>query len=307
MALNLPYSRAGWRSLPHYLCYLLAPAASKTNWLMQLAEKDPFFASIIRMLKVQGHRIAHPYFGPSGAYQPTTLVLREQITLDDALTTLKQHGEAAAAFQFSARHGGAQTAHYFLHELVHFWQDAHGLLLSPLEREGEPPTMLDARSHVLLTCICEAMAETEALRASWRLKKAGYPIAWQGALASLDWGEHARAYAEDMHHMPEDAAVTRAFARWHASPQRADYEKRALKEYQDMTRQLPAPTLATLTMQPWLGLVPDAERFPYLTHGLLDDGTITPSPLVEPFETGNAKLGKIEHGSVAYQCRTNQP
>ena len=320
MALNLPYNSAGWHCLPHYLRYLVAPAAAKTNWLMQLAEKDQFFSPIVTMLKEHGHYISHPYFGRSGAYQPATLVLTEHTNLQDAIATLQDKEVHSAEFQFSARHGGAQTAHYFLHELVHFWQDIHGLFLTPLEAEGHIPTMLDATSHILVTCICEAMAETEALRASWRLKEAGYPIAWQGAGRSMDWQKHARAYAQDMGEMTEAEAALRAFLRWHDGHQRHYYEARALTAYQDMLHHLPQHQPAELTpkfrhihWQTWLQMMPAGAAPNYLSTSTLSNAQTSTIQCPNTAKAANA-LGVSENstitditiGSAAYLWHTKR-
>ena len=90
------------------------------------------------------------------------------------------------------------------------------------------------------------MAEVEAIRASWRLKEAGYSAAWQGALSSLDWGKLARAYAVDIGTMSEPEAARRVFDLWYQGPHRAYYEKRGLLVYQRQIKSLPTQDIVEI-------------------------------------------------------------
>jgi len=272
---NLPYQSSPKSALAHYARYITLPATEKTHWLITLARHDPFYAQIITDLEAYGYQIHHPFYGQNGAYLPETIELIEECNIAQAVQTLHKQGEIKASFSLSSRYGGAQIAHYWLHELTHFWQDLHGLFLTPLHQKNTIPVMLDAPSHITVTCFCEAMAETEALRASWRLKEQGHTIAWQGARASLDWGKHARAYEKDMQTMPEPKAAKRAFDRWHQSNQRPYYEKRALKTYKKTLSELPlktpdqlTPQLRHINLEDLIKLLPKPQRPNYLTPPL---------------------------------------
>lgn len=234
----IPYSASRWFSPLRYARYLVLSKTGKTHWLMSLAQQDPFYASIVTTLKRYGYHIEHPVFAQNGMYLPETIEITDTCVISDAIQQAHARGEIQARFVFSARYGSAQIAHYWLHELMHFWQDLHGLFLTPLQQPHSLPIMMDVASHIAVTCLCEAMAETEALRASWRLKQAGHDSAWRGALSSLDWGSHARAYMRDVNIMPEPQAARRAFDRWYESRQRRYYEKRALGAYLAMLNEL---------------------------------------------------------------------
>lgn len=266
-AQDLPYTAGFASRLHHYARFLLMPSAEKTQWLMQFARLDPFYARIVAMLEEYGHYVEHQFYGHSGAYLPDNIETAEECNTAEAVKMLHAQGVLKARFVFSSRFGGAQIAHYWLHELMHFWQDLHGLYLTPVKQKDAAPIMLDAASHVAVTCFCEAMAETEALRASWRLKEQGHTIAWLGALASLDWGQQARAYDKDMQNMPEVEAARHAFDRWYTSGQRTYYEKRAFKAYTKTLKSLGdlKPQLRYVGFVEYLNILPASERPEYLT------------------------------------------
>ncbi|UTW59180.1 hypothetical protein KFE96_02405 [Kordiimonas sp. SCSIO 12603] len=271
---NLPYSVHGKSRLKHYMQYVLMPSAEKTKWLLGLVRKDAFFSCIVDELEAGGYDIKHRFYGRSGAYIPHTIKLKKEGDPTEALKALKAAGKLKARFAFSARYGGVQQAHYFLHELMHFWQDQRGLYLRPVQVEGKIPIMLDAESRVRVTCFLEAMAEVEAIRASWRLKEAGYNAAWQGALSSLDWCKLARGYAADIVTMSEPEAARRAFDRWYQSSHRAYYEKRGLLAYERMLKSLPTqdameikPYLRHVNLDDLLATLPEEDRPEYLVLG----------------------------------------
>ncbi len=269
---NLPYTTSRILRLQHYARYLLMPAVEKTHWLIELARHDTFYAGIISTLETYGYQVHHQFYGHNGAYLPDNIELIENCETEEAVKELHEQGELQARFALSSRYGGAQISHYWLHELIHFWQDLHGLFLTPLRQKDTAPVWMDASSHIAVTCFNEAMAETEALRASWRLKEKGYTIAWQGALSSLDWGKHARYYAQNLQRMPELEAARHSFDRWYESKQRPYYEKRALKAYQKTLDEFsvnnPAKAksqMKRITPAELLKIMPKAERPEYLT------------------------------------------
>ena len=268
---NLPYSVHGSSRLKYYLQYVLTPGAEKTKWLLGLARKDTFFGGIVDELEACGYDIKHRFYGHSGAYIPHTIKLRKEGNPTEALKALKAAGKLKARFAFSSRYGGAQQAHYFLHELMHFWQDQRGLYLNSMQVEGKIPTMLDAEGRVRVTCFLEAMAEVEAIRASWRLKEAGCDAAWLGALSSLDWGKSARGYAADIITMSEPEAARLAFDGWYKGRHRTYYEKRGLMAYERMLKSLPTqdateikPYLRNAKLDDLLAMLPKEEQPAYL-------------------------------------------
>lgn len=311
-------------SFLHYLRYLMTPANTKTHELITLAKHDPFYAKIISVMEEYGYHVKHRYFGQNGAYIPATIHVAKECVVEDELKAQHAQGKLYASFSFSSRFGGAQIAHYWLHELMHFWQDLHGLLITPLKAKDSLPVMLDAPSHITVTCLCEAMAETESLRASWRLKETGYPIAWQGALSSLDWGKHARAYAKDLQTMPEPEAARCAFDRWYTSTQRPYYEKRALHAYQSTINELnitdPVEMHAQLRradLDALIQTLPPAERPDYLTNKSLNDSQFTAirhpqtAKQVQELENqlgvcSNPDFKEIHSGSAAHIWKLSQ-
>ncbi len=271
---NLPFSTCGASRLKHYAYYVLMPSAEKTKWLLGLVRKDAFFSCIVDELEAGGYDIKHRFYGRSGAYIPHTIKLKKEGDPTEALNTLKAAGKLKARFAFSARYGGVQQAHYFLHELMHFWQDQRGLYLNSMQVEGKIPIMLDAESRVRVTCFLEAMAEVEAIRASWRLKEAGYDAAWLGALSSFDWGKLARGYAADIGAMSEPEAARRTFDRWYQGSHRVYYEKRGLMAYERLLKGLPTqdaaeikPYLRNVQVDDLLDMLSKEDWPAYLTIG----------------------------------------
>jgi len=283
-AKDLPYTASAASRLQHYARFALMTAEQKTHWLIELARLDPFYARVVKILEDYGYHIQHRFYGHSGAYLPENIEIIEECETELAVQALHAQGDLKAKFAFSFRFGGAQIAHYWLHELMHFWQDLHGLFLTPLQQKGAIPVMLDAPSHVAVTCFCEAMAETEALRASWRLKEKGFPVAWQGALSSQDWGQHARFYAKNMQQMSEVEAARHSFDRWYESGKRSYYEKRALKAYQKTLNGLSVMNpekvkirLRQVNLDELLKTLPEAESPEYLNlpgYKSLDDAQL---------------------------------
>ena len=252
--------------LKRYSHYIAMPPDEKTRRLLELARQDHFYAKIINTLENYGYQVTHPLFGQNGAYFPASIQISNNIKWEDAA----QHRPSIPAkFTFSARYGPAQIAHYWLHELTHFWQDIRGLFLTPLVVESKSPIMLDAPSHIAVTCLCEALAETEALRASWRLKQAGWPLAWAGALSSFDWRTQAQAYEKDIRSMPELVAARRCFDRWYQSSQRLYYERRAFRTYRTFLNDLGVKTitaenLRSVDLMELIKTLPESERPQYL-------------------------------------------
>jgi len=261
----------GLARLRHYISYLALADDQKTRWMIALAEQDPFCATIVRELQAYGYSVRHRFYGPAGGYVPESLQVAATTDMAQALQQLRDNRAYEARFLLSSRRGGAQAAQYFLHELIHFWQDLHGLFLTPLRRAGTPVVMLDATSHVRLSCWLEAMAATEAIRAAHRLAHLGAPAAMQGTLASLDWRGLAVAYQQDVQTMAEVEAARRCFAGWYSSPyRRRVYERRALGAYRQRLSGIRAmagnTTIKTLTLAPMdcAALLPPDPQLAYL-------------------------------------------
>ncbi len=192
-------------------------------------------AKIMDDLSDFGYEISFSTFGSAGSYQPFALAT------DKIDTPEKQHqfasgfwsmigaGGALAKFKFSNLLSTDIAAHSFLHELMHFYQDMHGIYLLPLQEQGEFPVLLDAKSDIVATMFCEAWAEVEAIRISWALKGKG----WRGAISSPDWKGLALNYDSDLRDGIDEAkAAANIFRGWYEGRHRVFYEKHALKAYE---------------------------------------------------------------------------
>lgn len=216
---------------------LLSPT-KKTQCLLDFASQDRVYASIIEDLTAFGFEIEYPFWGRNGTYTPFSMavdisVSNHDIFLQEFQNSVKR-GEMKCHFSFAGRSGKNTVAHYFLHEAFHFFQDRYGLFLTPLQKKGEMPVLLCPRSEIKLLLFCEAMAQTEAIRASWRLYKMGYKNAWYGAILSLNWGGHTLSYYQDLKSgMNEVHAARHNFDRWYKTLHRGYYEKKALRLYED--------------------------------------------------------------------------
>ena len=188
-----------------YFSYITLPNHKKSQKLFDFAKKDIFYATIIAMLENRDFTIQHNYWGRPGSYIP------------------QSSSKAPAKFRFSYRHGYSIVAHTFLHELIHFKQDMESRLPRLINAQSE-------ESYIQNVLACEAEAEIEALAASWRLKNAGHPQAWRGALLSFDWRRLAKLYQKDMESgLDEKRAMENAHRRWQTLPQKSYYQSHAQK------------------------------------------------------------------------------
>lgn len=204
----------------------------QVNALLERAAHDPFFAKIINLAASYGLHIRRPVWPGRSLYRPSAVrvnaggdtVINEPLHLPD---------HAAGAVLTLPRYGGAAPlAHDLLHELVHLYQDMHGLFLIPLLRRGHMPVIPDMRSALCAHLFCEALAETETIRAAHRLQRAGFPEFLEGARRSTDWRVLARSYAHALEKgYNEDEAAAHILMQWYALPARRFYERRATALY----------------------------------------------------------------------------
>jgi|GEM_PF-1584082 len=208
--------------------------------MIDCALKDSFFAPIVHDLIDYGHEITFPVFGGAGAYQPhaiTTEALdtpEKQLMFTHGFAAEAEAGTFRAKIKLTSWFGRGGNAHSFLHELMHFYQDTLGLLLMPLKEQGKMPIMADLRTSVVALLFCEAWAEVEALRSCWAFKHKKIDDApWKGALASPDWGDLAKFYAQRLaENRGEAHAAARTFEQWYKGKHRDYYEVHALEKHQ---------------------------------------------------------------------------
>lgn len=241
---------------------ILKSKTERTEWLLDRASQDPFFASIADDLQKFGFEIHYPLFGGGGDYRPLAVETNIPVN-DEFLEAFRDQiagGEFKARLSLSTRFGKNHMVHTFLHELTHFYQDLYGLFLTPLEHGTiiQP----DLRSHIEITLLCEAMATTEAIRASLRLKDQGHSEAWNGAFWSLNWHGLAKAYTKAISlGTKEEEAAEACFNAWYESGQRKYYEKRAFETYKNHNQDYRAVNLAELVT-----LLPEEARPAYLKN-----------------------------------------
>ncbi len=261
----------------------------KTSWLLELANQDAFLKSIVEDLQKFGFEIKYSLLGRAGEYRPQAL--QTNVPINDAfLDTLKisiEAGEMPAKFKLSPRFGKSHMAHTFLHELIHFYQDMSGLFLTPLEHGSiiQP----DLKSHIEITLLCEAMAATEAIKASLRLKKEGRPEAWNGAFWSLDWHDLTKNYTRDIGiGRSESEAAQNCFNGWYKSRLRHYYERRAFETYKNHGQEHRSVNMAEL-----ITLLPENQRPQYLN-------ALKPALTREYKSSNNPNWQNIQIGSPPY-------
>lgn len=222
--------------MPFNPFYILMSARRKRNTMISYAAQDKFFAGVVHDLMDFGHEVSFPLQGGAGAYQPFSVSTEaintpeKQQQFTSGFWAMIEQGGVRAKLCFSAFSSADINAHYFLHELMHFYQDMHGLYLLPIHEQGVFPVLLDAKSDIVAILFCEAWAEVEAIRTSWALRESGHPSGWNGAITSPDWADLARAYDHDLSAGVDEAkAAADTFHRWYEGKHRRFYEEHALK------------------------------------------------------------------------------
>ena len=220
---------------------MMVSADRKKEEMFSFAMKDDFFAGILHDLIDFGYEINFSVFGGAGVYVPKALRTEQidsplkQQQFASGFWAKVEAGELRAKMRFSSLLSIDTNTHYFLHELMHFYQDMHGLYLTPLQEQGTAPICLDAKSYIVAIVFCEAWAETEAIRASWALREKGDERGWSGVTKSPDWRELALAYDKDMQDgVDETKAAANTFQRWYEGKHREFYEKNGLSLYREL-------------------------------------------------------------------------
>ncbi len=247
---------------------------NKTQTLLDLAEKDIFMGSVLNALKAYGYNIEYRFFAGNGSYAPFGLSVSEfdQEAFKAEFKEQMDAGLYKAAFEFSPRYLKSTTMLTWLHELVHFYQDMHGLFFTPLRIEGQPRFILDEDSAVWIVQACEMMAAIESLRAGWRLKQEQHmPEIWSGAQYSLNWMGFASLYeSEILKTTVDDSAACEKIAhKWLHSVQQKYNASRTRKAHRTMLRYLDdrfEPIEVSVDYESFYKLIPEQhkDRFMYL-------------------------------------------
>lgn len=258
------------------LFYPFRSDESRAEYLIDLARQDAFYGPIVEDLCVFGFDLHFPILGGVGSYQPHSLDVAGPDFQHDFVREMNR-GSMRVQLSFPRLYGRSITAHMWLHELTHFYQDMYGLFLEPLCVNGQAETIPDEESYVAAYLFCEAMAEVEAIRASWRLKEAGFPVAWRGGMLS-EWQSLLQLYQQEIAAGNEENAALKIYEAWHDMPQKTYYEERARAHYR--TFPLEGAQTISISLEEIVGLLPKVRGLPYGPQR----------------KSGDVKL---QHGSVA--------
>lgn len=204
--------------------------------LLSLSTQDEFLARVIRDLgNVPDIRFS--WFCPTGMYTPDYIRIHNTFP-PDQIADFVLHNKTQAGITLSRGSNFNMIVHSFFHELVHCYQDASGLFLCPLIHRGSFPVMPDLRGFIKSVLFCEAWAETESIRISWRLKQKGFLQAWHGVMQMPQWQPLAMSYQNDiMRGEAEEQAAANILSRWYAGRHRRFYEHQAIKMYQGLWKE----------------------------------------------------------------------
>lgn len=284
----------------------------RTEALFEMARADAFFSRIAEDVQSFGVDVSYHFAGGAGAYMPYALSTvkldtpEKQTQFGMSFLTMAENKSYPVKLRFLRFLSFPVMFHYFLHEMMHVYQDMHGAYLLPLQEEGVFPVVLDLRGSVVLMLFCEAWAETEAIRASWRMREKGV---WRGAVRAPDWRELAGGYEADMQAgMEEGRAAANVFDRWYEGKHRSFYEQQAAELYEDnFTRYLQGvggeegeigDKLRCLTLPALMMRFPVPEFFSFLD---LDDKKYTGvcDPAVRTkIEAQDARFGACTNGNI---------
>lgn len=262
--------------------YLNTPDEEKTAFLFSQVRLDPFYSRVLEALEVFGYEINYSFWSYSGLYNPQAVVSLSRDYMRD-FTVLHKKGDIKASITLASRQGADMNLFYFLHELLHFYQDMYGLFFTPLQREAQEEDHLSRNSLLRITYFCESMASAEALRAAWRLKEKGFPAAWKGAMMTQEGRVLGRRYRIDMEDgMKEITAAGRIIQNWHNSRhRRAAYADLAQKDGSYGNLEITLPSL--------LGQLPE------------EDGHW--SYILRHYTENPVRMEGFAHGSPAYLWR----
>jgi hypothetical protein len=208
--------------------FLCGPDSKRDALIFENLANNKFSAQLLQNLKSYGFQIQYPLFATRGEYHVRVL------KLENAKTKISKNviEQNRTLFKLPLRLGRFLNTHYFLHELIHFYQDMTGMFLTSIDYHNDFSIMIDPRSAVRITLFCEAMAQTEAIMISWALKEKRSPAAWNGARKSTSWRKLALMYQNTIlsGHTESEAAQV-IFKAWYTTPQRNIYEWQAIKRY----------------------------------------------------------------------------
>ncbi len=218
---------------------LLTPSSYRRQEIISYVIQDKFMAGILNDLHDFGYEISFSAFGRAGEYQPFALSTEKidspekQHQFASGFWHMIEAGRVKAKFKLSRLLSVDVNAHSFLHEMLHFYQDMHGIYLLPLQEKGEFPVLLDAKSDIVAIMFCEAWAQVEAIRISWALKERESISGWNGAITSPDWRNLSLAYDNDLKNGVDEAvAAANIFKKWYEGKSRIFYEKQAIKVHE---------------------------------------------------------------------------
>ncbi len=216
--------------------YFMTPARIKRKKTFEFASRHLFFADVLHAFQDYGLDLQFSMLGGVGAYQPFALSTerldtpQKQEQFTNGFWSSAERGDMRVYITLSSMHGGGRSAHDFIHEAMHVYQDMYGLYFVPLKEDGAPPLILDANSDIVAILFCEAWAQVQTIRICYTLKERGFVKGWKGAQSHPDFSGLARGYARDMESgVEESLAAARCFKAWYMGAHREFYEGHALK------------------------------------------------------------------------------
>lgn len=292
---------------------LKALTKNKIYKLFDYAVQDPFFEPIVHDLVDFGHDIRFSMFGGAGAYQPHALLTeclgtQEKVDLFHKNLSLKFGSEGMLArIRLNRFASDGAVMHSFLHEVMHFYQDMHGLFFTPLEEESVFPIILDAKSSILATLFNEAWAEVEALRTLYSLKRKHNLVLWPAALKHRDFGFLAEHYEREINSGVDEArAAANIFVLWYSGKHRSFYELHARSIYQknfaryEEYSAFDVERLRTLELPMLVARLPKGAVPKYFNHFDWNADVFQPQINIDAPEADNNNVQDIKCGSPPY-------
>lgn len=297
---------------------IFLPSQTRHLTIADYATRDPYFDNIMHHLRDFGYDIKFSMIHNTGAYHPFALrteaidTPHRQQKFIQSFWEINEGGTHKAQITLSRRRSIHENCHSFLHEIMHFYQDMHGLFFVPLKEQGIAPISLDAPSTITAYLFCEAWAQTEAIRTSWALHHKGYDMGWRGALLSPEWSALSTFYDTLLNNgIDEEKAAADTFTQWYRGKHRIFYEKHAYNIhnkndtylYNDVNLTINSKALMTrkIDIKALLSRLPQTEIPPYFTQIDWSDPLYAPSAYTSfDIESDNTDIQDIKCGSPPY-------
>lgn len=163
------------------------------NKFYQILKEDEILSPIIDEFQLFESKISSDFFGNRASYKSFLIQVKDRACLKEI-----KKKDIPIRITYPFFQSFSKQIHQIIHELWHFWQDRHGILFSPPIIQGETLPILDEESEINLLLTCEAMAQIETIRASYRLREKNIHSPWNGGLAIKEWRPLLEIYDTEM-------------------------------------------------------------------------------------------------------------